>query len=133
MLTVYRLVAHCRVFIKCILLYTDPTFVISPVSVNASLSDKVIEFFCACMYCNKQYWILDGQRAINEAHHGRGIGLEIRKRFANGTTLDRISLPPLEVNNNTEISCVIRNVTSNISVTSPMVVLRVQGENYTIK
>ena len=102
---------------------------IEPTSVNASLSNEVVEFTCACTYCTSQFWTVDDLWALNEVYKGRGIHADDRKTLADGSYFYRLTLPPSEVNNNTEISCVIHNTTSNVVKTSRLAILRVQGKN----
>ena len=101
---------------------------IEPASVNASLSNEVVEFTCVCIYCTSQFWVVDDLWALNEVYKGRGIQVDDRKTLTNGSFFYRLTLPPTKVNNNTNISCVIHNTTSNIVKTSQFAALRVQGK-----
>ena len=108
--------------------YAAPTFVISPESVNASLSDEAVEFTCACIYCSSQFWTVNDLWALNEKLRGRGLHVDDRKTLTDGSFFYRLTMPPLKVNNNNKISCIIYNVTTDIVLASPVVSLRVQGE-----
>ena len=119
------------IIIKCDLLYAAPTFVISPVSVNASLSNEAVEFTCACIYCSSQFWLVNDLWAYNEIYKGRGFYVDDRKKLTDGSYFYRLTMPPSKVNNNTNISCIIHNTTTDIVLASPVASLRVQGEIYT--